>query len=153
MSKNQLPKGSDALESLLADYGEREDTFDVSLSNGKTLKFRTLPAYRDVRNFLTNAIQWVDTIVKDGPPAELRVALAGLDEETLRKVYEISALSVEPSLSQLDVALLSKKAGFLFTQIYAAVLVRIDPTSRAASRVEIEESKKESGAMSSTETS
>jgi hypothetical protein len=137
----KLPKGSDALESLLSRFGESEDTFDVPLSDGTFLKFKTLPGYTDVRDLMTKAQAWAATMKQSGGVGDMRPLVKKADEEVLRKVYELSELSVEPKLSQVDVLLLSARAGMLFTQVYMQVLTRVDPSTRIAAREGVAEGK------------
>ena len=87
------------MQKLHAD-AKQEDTFTVSLFNGDIITFRLANSSSEVEALEKQARRLV-RVATNNPPESWKPFLP-LDESTARQVIYVSALSVEPKLSQRD---------------------------------------------------
>lgn len=102
----------DSLNAILDAYSPGERVFTVTLPGGEDLTFRTLPTYRDYREFTERFQLWWKVFSKTE-------AANGLEMGDGVAVFTVSELSVEPKIDQSSAVRLLRAPAVMMTLINA----------------------------------
>src|SRR5687768_4153714 len=98
------------IEELLEEFREdAERPVEITLPNGRVLKFRAIRDYDELLELRQRAADFGKLVKAGKVPAELK-PFAPKQAETIATVFLVSELSVEPKLEQGDVMKLCKEA-------------------------------------------